>query len=69
MVVLARVLTYGAPMESDIHTQINTHAAVFRRVSAMPFRMNVLWCHEVVLVRPQTEQEIENSVKREKEGR
>lgn len=31
-------------MEFDVQTQIHAHTAVFRRVSPMPFRMNVLWC-------------------------
>lgn len=41
---MARVLTYGGPMEFDVHAQMHTHTAVIRRVSPMPFRMNVLRC-------------------------
>lgn len=31
-------------MEFDVQAQMHTHAVAFRRVSPMPFRINVLWC-------------------------
>lgn len=65
----ARVLTYGGPMEFDVHTQMHTHTAVFRRVSPMPFRMNVLWCQRGSPC-AHTDRTIDKETReREKEGR